>query len=328
MLPELLLRRLADARPRQHAELLATLGTTRAELAAALAALRHSGLDFSDVGSDASRLAEPIRWLEPDAILAGLAPAAVRRIERLECLFEIDSTNRYLLDRAVPEHGRAAVAFAEYQHGGRGRNGRRWSMPPGAGIAMSAAWQFRVPPADLSALSLAVGAAARRAIADAAQLDVGLKWPNDLFADGRKLGGILVELGQLPGGATHVVAGIGINVGLSASFLDLVGNHRHQARNIANGQAAPVDRSRLAGSLVGHLVELFVDYSERGFEPYREEWLEAHVLNDQRVEIESRSGVECGRVTGIGADGALIVEDDSGHERRVVSADVSVRASG
>ena len=255
-----------------------------------------------------------------------LSPGARDRIEAIEHFSELESTNRHLLAGRPPAPGRLRVALAEYQHGGRGRHGRRWIMPPGAGIALSASWHFATPPRELPSLSLAVGAAARRAIQDAVGLAIGLKWPNDLVLDGGKLGGILIEIDPLGSGACHVVAGIGINVGLPSELLaglsDLPGGARDLVGALPN---VAIDRAEIAAALIERFVELFVAYAATGFAPWREEWLAAHVLADRRVELRSADGRDFGVVRGIDGDGALIVEDDAGVRRRVVSGEVTVR---
>jgi BirA family biotin operon repressor/biotin-[acetyl-CoA-carboxylase] ligase len=262
------------------------------------------------------------------AVKVALKPAARRQIESLEHFATLDSTNRYLLESEPPAAGQMRVALAEYQQAGRGRRGRRWIMPPGAGIALSVSWQFAEAPRDFSALSLAAGAAASRAIRDTVGLAVGLKWPNDLMLDGGKLGGILVELDRHATGAWHVVAGIGINVRLPAELRGGLNDFRHGACDLAGAlDGAGIDRARLAVALIERLVELFASFAGTGFAPYRGEWLAAHVLADRRIEIERSGTVDVGIVRGIDAEGALIVEDDTGTRRRVVSGDVTVRES-
>jgi BirA family biotin operon repressor/biotin-[acetyl-CoA-carboxylase] ligase len=275
--------------------------------------------------------AEPVsapenREIDVAAMTAVLSPGAHRQLEAIEHFSTIESTNRYLLDSAPPAAGRMRVALAEHQQAGRGRRGRHWIMPAGAGIALSASWQFATAPRELTGLSLAVGAAARRAIRDAIGIDVGLKWPNDLMIEGGKAGGILVELGHQATGACHIVAGIGINVSVPPELLAGLSDFRHPARDLAGAlNGATIDRSRLAAAIIERFVELFAGFADEGFTPYREEWLAAHVLVDRRVELRSALGIAVGTVCGIDADGALIVENDAGQRQRVVSGEVSVR---
>ena len=326
MLPIALLERLADGRDHSRALLSESLALAVEEIDKQLVDLESVGLAIVATADDGLRLAEPIDWIEPRSIELALGRSTVARIESLERSLELESTNRYLLGRQPPESGKARIAIAEFQTAGRGRRGRSWSMPPGAGIALSASWQFEQTPGHLAALSLAVGAAARRAIADVTALDIGLKWPNDLIVNQGKLGGILVELAPLPNGGCHVVAGIGINVNVPPSYLAKVSDFGQGARDLSSTAPEwPIDREALAVGLIEHFIELFSGFAETGFEPYRAEWLSAHVLYGQRVELRSGSGTTVGTVRGIDSDGALVLEDETGATRHVISGDVTIR---
>jgi BirA family biotin operon repressor/biotin-[acetyl-CoA-carboxylase] ligase len=212
VLPIALLERLADGRESLRTPLRESLGIEAAELDRQRDALHRTGLGVVETGDETLQLADPIDWIDTGAIESALSKRYHQQIESLTRCFELESTNRHLLTQEPPAAGLTRVAIAEYQSAGRGRRGRRWSMPPGSGIALSAAYMFDQAPAGIAALSLAVGAAARRAVFAATGLPIGLKWPNDLIVDDGKLGGILVELATLPSGACHVVAGIGVNV--------------------------------------------------------------------------------------------------------------------
>jgi hypothetical protein len=118
----------------------------------------------------------------------------------LEIVFEVDSTNSRLLAASPPPYGAAHVCICELQSAGRGRRGRRWIAPFGASVAMSLAWAFRDAARDLPALSLAVGVAVARALARVGAQGVRLKWPNDLWFEDRKIGGVLIDLRAEAGG--------------------------------------------------------------------------------------------------------------------------------
>jgi BirA family biotin operon repressor/biotin-[acetyl-CoA-carboxylase] ligase len=148
------------------------------------------------------------------------------------------------------------------------------------------------------------------------------------MADDGKLGGILVELATLANGACHVVAGIGINVKVPPGYLSTVSDFGHGARDLWT--LAPrwaLDRPALAAALIEAFVELFSGYAESGFAPYRAEWLAAHILDGKAVELRAVEGVDYATVCDIGNDGALIVEDQSGKRRRILSGDVTIRAN-
>jgi BirA family biotin operon repressor/biotin-[acetyl-CoA-carboxylase] ligase len=220
------------------------------------------------------------------------------------------------------------VCIAEYQHAGRGRRGRRWTAPLGGGLCLSAAWQFADTPADLAALTLAVGVIARRALAAVAGVDVSLKWPNDLAIDERKLGGVLLELRAEAQGGCHVVAGVGINVALSPESLPTLSDWPRGAIDLATAMdREPPTRTALAASLIDGLAELFAGYAASGFAPYRADWRAADFLRGRSVTLYDVAGTVNGTALGIEADGALVIETADGTRRRVVSGDVTVRSA-
>src|SRR5438477_1095742 len=120
----------------------------------------------------------------------------VRMVERC------GSTNELLLLEAKPD----VLLAAQEQTAGRGRRGRRWYSPPGAGVTFSLSALIRRPARELAGLSLVAGVGAARALRGLGVAQAALKWPNDLVVDGAKLGGILVETrGSL------AILGVGIN---------------------------------------------------------------------------------------------------------------------
>ena len=92
--------------------------------------------------------------LDADGILGALKPATARRIERLHVFASLDSTNRFLLDMPPPARGALDIAIADHQHAGRGRRGRRWTVPPGGGLCLSAAMRIATSRRELAARSL------------------------------------------------------------------------------------------------------------------------------------------------------------------------------
>lgn len=327
MLSKALIDQLADGAEHSRARLCATLSLDDEQLASQIGLLRQSGLEIVESGAATLRLVAPIRWIDSAALRASLSGNSLRLIESIEIAFEVASTNRLLLDGPPPAMRRARIAIAEYQTAGRGRRERSWTMPPGAGLALSVAWRFPGTPENFGALSLAVGASVRRAIQSQTAVGIGLKWPNDLIAAGGKLGGILVEVVQPAAGGTHVVAGVGINVSVPDDLLARVSDFGYGGRNLAAQSAGPVDRSVLAAGLIEHLLNLYQEFAVSGFSPYLDEWLEAHVLDGQAVDVRGTDAVMHGTVCGIAADGALIIESDAGERRRIISGDVTVRVS-
>ncbi len=125
----------------------------------------------------------------------------------------LDSTNRYALDLALRGATPGTLILADYQTRGRGRHDRTFCSPPG-GLYFSLILQPTLNIGERPLISLAAGIGCCLALEATAPIDVFLKWPNDLFADNRKLGGILVECPAVPASAQNctVIVGVGINV--------------------------------------------------------------------------------------------------------------------
>lgn len=336
MTAEDLLRALADGEPHSGEELARRFGVTPAAVAKHAAQLEERwALDMSAVPGVGLRLAQPIDLLDTSELrravsrrVAALGNTARWRLGALEVATEVPSTNRVLLERAAPEPGVLDVCLAEYQTAGRGRRGRAWQTPLGCGVCLSVAWQFAATPTQVSALTLAIGVVAARAVAAMCGVRVELKWPNDLVWDERKLGGILVELKGEAHGGCHVVAGIGVNVSLPPQLLASLSDWPRGAVDLATATAtgaAPPARSALVVELVSGLGSLFAHYGVAGFAAYRADWHAADYLRGRSVRLDDASGTFTGTAYGIDADGALVIETAGGARRRFVSGEVSVR---
>jgi BirA family biotin operon repressor/biotin-[acetyl-CoA-carboxylase] ligase len=125
------------------------------------------------------------------------------------------STNDIIKARAEMGAPAGTTAIADLQTNGRGRRDRKWDAPPGTALLMSMLFRpSSHSPADLAGtIPLRVGLAAAHALESVCDVDIWLKWPNDLLArDGRKVGGILCESSMSAAGLSYTVVGIGINV--------------------------------------------------------------------------------------------------------------------
>ncbi len=262
--------------------------------------------------------------LDADAIRDSLGEVATSRLDRFEAFDEIASTNTHLMQQPAPPPGRLHVAITDNQVAGRGRHGRTWQSPPGSGLCLSLGYTFARQPANLSALTLAIGLGVADALEEAGAPGILLKWPNDLIANDGKLGGILTESQSLAGsGATMVVTGIGLNVDLGQT-LDVV-PAIEGARKIVDLAAvsnALAPRHEIAACMIEHVCTAFASYETAGCAALvsrfsRRDWLRGRELT---VDTPQR------RITGVGAgiadDGALLVDTGAGAPSRVTSGSV------
>lgn len=264
-----------------------------------------------------------------DALLirAQLDDAHVPLVQELELVPELDSSNTRLLAAPPPPGGRATVCIAEHQTAGRGRQGRSWIAPPGAAITLSVGWLFRKAARDLPALSLATGVAAARALARCGARGVRLKWPNDIWFDDRKLGGILLELRPEPAGQAFVVIGVGVNVVLDAAAQAALAVQGVRAADLVETCALAPSRNRVAGALLDELLGMLVQFEQEGFTPFRAAWTALDALRGRPSRVLYGNTWVAGLPQGVDGDGALVF-DAGGQVRRFSSGEVSLRLEG
>lgn len=251
------------------------------------------------------------------AAVAARLGVFARRLD-IDLLPVCESTNAVLLGRAEAGAGSGTVVIATEQTAGRGRRARVWFANPGASLTFSLLWRF-APGTVPAGLSLAVGVAISRALEQGGAGRTGLKWPNDILKDGRKLGGILVEL--VPGSALAAIIGIGINLHLPASLPAEV--------RAASAAVAPTERALDADELLaGMLRELVItldSFAAAGFAALRPEWMARHAFQDARVNLLSDFAPPvAGICRGVASDGALLLEV-AGRVERILSGEVSLR---
>lgn len=228
---------------------------------------------------------------------------------------ELDSTNQWAL-----QQGRCGdVCLAEQQHAGRGRRGRQWQSPAGVNLYLSLRWCFEHVPEHLSLLSLVAGLAVADALEDCAITGHGLKWPNDVYYAGRKLGGILLES---VGSLQQIVLGIGLNVNMQAEAAAAIDQPWISLREI---QARQLDRNRIAAAILDQLLTRLQAFPQLDMAQFRQEWQARDVLSHQPVTVFSGDETIEGLASGVNSQGQLLVRLSNDLIKEFSSADVSVR---
>lgn len=302
------------------------LGISRAAVWKRLKSLEAYGLQFESQAGKGYRLSQSIELLDKKHILRSLGDAYGASLGDLLLLPETESTNLHLHNLAEQgEIDSPAVCFAEYQSSGRGRRGRKWQSPFGVNIYGSLLWRFDEMPTDLSALSLAVGVAVAEVLKSLGLSGIGLKWPNDLLADGEKLGGILIEHSGESGGPCRVIVGVGLNYAMSALQAAEVDQPWVSLQALAKSQAvALASRNAVAASLTAGLLDCLNEFSEQGFAPFRLRWPDFDIALGRQVRMEHQGDWQQGEALGIDKDGAMLVRV-RGERQRFLSGDVSLR---
>jgi BirA family transcriptional regulator, biotin operon repressor / biotin---[acetyl-CoA-carboxylase] ligase len=315
-----LLEILADGHFHSGQALAEAIGVSRTAIWKHIHALRRRGLDVHAVTGKGYRLAGSVDLLCADGIRQALASDIAASVAAITVPFELPSTNQYLCEQAYAGDVHGHVCLTEYQSAGRGRHGNSWVSPIAAGLYLSIGWRNESVPEPLTGLSLAAGVAAVRALGDCGIDGVGLKWPNDLLHDGRKLGGILLHVQGEADGPCVLVLGIGVNVRLPPS---LAAGIEQPVTDLAH-VGRLTSRNQLAAALINHLVRCLKDFPRNGFEPYLPDWRRYDCISGRRVTLHAGTNRINGQMLGVDAAGALLLGVDNS-VRRYASGELSLR---
>ncbi|MDN5869717.1 MAG: biotin--[acetyl-CoA-carboxylase] ligase [Nitrococcus sp.] len=315
-----LLELLADGRFHSGEAIAQAMGVSRAAVWKGVQRLRVLGAEIGALRGRGYRCRYPIEALSAQVIASHLASSTRALLDRLDVVASIDSTNTALLSEAASDR---RLLFAEHQRCGRGRRGRRWESPWSGGLYLSLRWVYADLPSGPGGLSLLVGVALADALEALGYGAIGVKWPNDLFRDDRKLGGVLIELSGDPSGPCRLVIGVGINWYMPhalASELD------QPAMGLLNTTCAgPLPgRNRVAAALADALVRACQEFPANLGDSLAERWRRRDVLYGREIVIRQACGSVKGRMAGIDHQGALLIETATGL-RRFYSGETRVR---
>ncbi len=193
-----------------------------------------------------------------------------------------------------------ALCLAESQTAGRGRRGAEWRQAFGAGLALSLA--VPAPRGRLDPLAIALAVAVACCLDMAGYADVRIKWPNDLYAHGGKLGGLMIEMESAAPDILYV--GLGLNVHAAPPL------PARTTAALAELKGPPPGRNRLAAALASALMEALRRYGTDGFAPFAAEFAARDELGNRRVELRIGEERIDGVARGIDEFGALILDTD------------------
>ena len=320
---------LADAQFHSGTELAESIGISRSAICKQLKYLNDElGLDFSAISGKGYCLEYPLQLLSESKVLEYLDSTSSSMITELEIHDTIDSTNRYLsnkiqFDKFYTGVKGGLVCFAEYQTAGKGRRGRDWISPFGSNIYLSILWYFQNGPASISGLSLAVGVAVIRALNDCGIDGVGLKWPNDIYWQGKKLAGILIEVSGETSGPCSAVIGLGLNFYLPEKKAESITQDWVDLDQIIDNSAEI--RNKLAGILLNQLMPVIASFEQDTLQIYLNEWRKYDCMKGKEVNIYMGQKTFNGVVEGINDSGMLLLKDEQGEIKTFASGEVSFR---
>jgi len=299
------------------------VGCSRTAVWKHLQTLEAMGLLIETTKGTGYRIVGGVDLLDGQAITGALAVAAKPHLSKINIFQTIDSTNTYARQLAEKNSVSGLVILAEQQTGGRGRRGKSWVSPFAANIYLSIVWDFEQGAEALEGLSLAVGVAVRRALIAHGVQGVKLKWPNDIYVEQKKLGGILLEMIGDPAGHCSVVIGVGLNVSMPVSQASAIDQDWTDVATELQDKLPA--RNKLAAELISEILPLLSTFQEQGFAAYRDEWQAADAFYGQTALISTPKQSIAGIVKGVDINGALRLELDGGNIESFIGGELSLR---
>lgn len=236
-----------------------------------------------------------------------------------------ESTNLVASRMAADGAPHGTVIAADTQTHGRGRLARTWFSPRGVNLYMSVILRPRVEPACAPQAAIVTALAVVRALSKLhPPLQLGIKWPNDVYLAQRKLAGILCELSAESDHVHYLVIGLGMNVNLPREQLpaEIAGS----ATSLLDATGAESSRPAVLAAILNEMEPVYDTWCAHGLQPFLDEWQRYSVLQGRAVTVETLAGTIRGTVLDLSPGGALVLQTADGEVRQVLAGDVQERA--
>lgn len=317
-----LLTLLADGAFHSGRELGDALKISRTAVWKQIKLLEAMGLEVFSIRGRGYRIPGGVDLIELNRLNELLGSSASILLDEVDLRLCTGSTNELALE-GLRRGVHRALYVAEQQTAGRGRRGRQWISPLASGLYFSLAWRFRCGVTALEGLSLAVGLALKRVLDRAGYRNIGVKWPNDLLVEGKKLAGVLIEVTGDTAVESQLVIGIGMNTGLKDAEAETI----DQQWSDLNQQGLAMNRTDLLAALLIELIPVLQEFEHNGFKVFRDEWLAADIFRNQLVRVQTGAAAYItGIAAGVTETGALLLQTEK--ELQVLhGGEVSLRST-
>lgn len=300
-------------------ELARRLEVSRTAVWKAINSLREAGHDITAVPNRGYTLAYTSDGLSITEIQSALGTKLFGR--SLELLDSVDSTNNYIkrLDIGALPEGHAVIA--DEQTGGRGRLGRSFVSSGRGGVYLSVLLKPQIAFGDVPFLTICAAVAVSRALEEVCGLEPGIKWVNDIFCGGKKICGILSEAAVSAELKTldYAVVGMGVNTASVPAEIADIATSVYEQRGLRGV------RNRLAAAMLRELESVYLEYCATGDKgKVLEQYNSRLFILGREVTVTEPSGSCSATVLSVSGTGGLIIRDENGLEREVVSGEIQL----
>jgi len=242
---------------------------------------------------------------------------------QLYLFVSINSTNTYLKEQELSKP--LLLCITEHQSQGRGRRGKDWCSPMVGNIYFSARRRVKISSQEIGCVSLIVGLAIIKALTLEGFTDLSIKWPNDIYQDGKKLAGVLIEVVSMNAEVSDIIIGIGLNIRTSQKYQKEI--NQPWANLTSAKPSADINRSTLLAKIINHIIGDLDELEKSTSENLLLTWPKYDYLLNRNVLVHQHNSTQYGICRGINEIGELLVESD-GAIIAVNAGEVSVRTQG
>lgn len=233
---------------------------------------------------------------------------------------ETGSTNTRAFELGRRGEPEGAAVIADRQTAGKGRLGRKWASPPGVNFYTSVILRPKIPPEQAQRFALLMAVAAAEAVSGFSPKRVCVKWPNDILIDSKKVAGILMEMDAEPDRVNFIVAGVGVNINMTAA--DMPEEIRAVATSIREKSGKETPRAEFARALYSAMEKWYKVFLAEGFVPVVKAWRGYFDAEGRTVKVTAFDRVITGVCAGIDESGALLLRTPAGGLEKIISGDV------
>ena len=231
---------------------------------------------------------------------------------------EVDSTNEVAKKLAREGAPEGTIIIAESQSRGKGRRGKKWISPLG-GAWLSIILRPNTLPINAPQLTFIAGVAAAQTIKDEYGLDAGIKWPNDVLIDKKKVCGVLTEISTEIDTIDYIVTGIGIDANIDVNLLPP--ELRDTTTSIKSELDHDISRMILVQKFLGNFETMYDEFNKGNFQEILRKWRQLSKTIGRQVEIRKGTEFIRGEAVGVNSKGALILELEDGTLQKIISGE-------
>ncbi|MEN6350118.1 MAG: biotin--[acetyl-CoA-carboxylase] ligase [Syntrophomonas sp.] len=295
------------------------LGISRVAVWKHIEALKEEGYDILGISGRGYRIAGAYNVIIPEDIIESLSTSIIGR--QLQVYRDVESTNRTARDLIREgKAGEGTVVVARRQSGGRGRRGRSWVSPPG-GLWFSLINQPGLALQETALFSLVFAVGICRAIDKFLPGKAEIKWPNDIFLNGKKICGILLELSGELEQADYLISGIGINVNLQRSAFE--NEVRYTSTSLLEESGQYHELAAVLTAALTSLEHYYLLFMQEGFSPILDEFKSRCFHLGKNIRIAANNRILEGKSIDIDENGSLLLDTGFGIER-LTTGDVAL----